>query len=247
MGDRLDDMYFTSEFLLVYQFQFRKKQGFACIPYKEISEFRINSRNKNVLEILNSQGIVLHKAIFLHPFDRRQLAEINQKLTSLKNREKCLRTTEGEQAIRECIAKQKIKKSLSGVPLVICDFTAIMAFLFSMIVAEYYRSKVKLMVAEQALEFTEEAFAYGVGKLLFWPNLQFYIVMYGAVLILMVCGTIFTRKVLNEKEDTGFERAQKIRILIFTVGEILFILLIGSMYTSDVHTWELMMQGFHLL
>ena len=35
-GDRINDLYFTSDFLLVYQLQFRRKQGFACIPYPEI-------------------------------------------------------------------------------------------------------------------------------------------------------------------------------------------------------------------
>lgn len=35
-GDRINDLYFTSDFLLVYRLQFRRKQGFACIPYPEI-------------------------------------------------------------------------------------------------------------------------------------------------------------------------------------------------------------------
>lgn len=246
-GDRLDDMYFTSEFLLIYQFQFRKKYGFACIPYKEIAEVRISHKNKNVLEILNSQGTVLHMAVFLHAFDEQQAAELNQKIFSLKNREQSVRTTEGEQAVREYIAKQKIKKSLSGVPLAVCDFVTIMAFLLSMGVAEHYRNEVKLLEIDHALEFTEEAFTYGGGTLLFWPNLQFYIVMYGAMLLLLVCGTIFARKVFHTTDDSRSDRVQKIRLLLFTAGEILFILFIGLLYTSDVHTWERMVQGFHLL
>lgn len=246
-GDRLDDMYFTSEFLFVYQLQFRKKQGFACIPYKEIAEVRISHKNKNVLEILNSQGTVLHMAVFLHAFDEQQVAELNQKIFSLKNREQSVRTTEGEQAVREYIAKQKIKKSLSGVPLAVCDFVVILAFLFSMGVAEHYRNEVKLLEIDHALEFTEEAFTYGGGTLLFWPNLQFYVVMYGAMLLLLVCGTIFARKVFRATDDSRSERVQKIRLLLFTAGEILFILFMGLLYTSDVHTWERMVQGFHLL
>ncbi len=238
--DRLDDMYFTSEFLLIYQFQFRKKHGFACIPYKEIAEVRISRTNKNVLEILNSQGAVLHMAVFLHAFEGQQVAELNRKIFSLKNREQAVRTTEGEQAVRNYIAKQKIKKSLSGVPLIVCDFVTIMAFLFSMGVAEHYRNEVKLLEIDHALEFAEEAFTYGDGTLLFWPNLQFYVVMYGAILLLLVCGTIFARKVFRAKEDSCSERAQKIRLLLFTAGEILFILFMGLLYTSDVHTWERM-------
>lgn len=245
--DRLDDLYFTSEFLLVYQLQFRKKYGFACIPYKEIAEVRINRTNKNVLEILNSQGTLLHMAVFLHAFEGQQAAELNRKIFSLKNRETSVRTTEKEQAEREYIAKQKIKKSLSGVPLVVCDFVIIMAFLFSMRVAEYYRNIVKHLEIDHALGFTEEAFTYGNGSLLFWPNLQFYAVMYGAVLLLLVCGIIFARKVFRATEDSRSDRAQKIRLLLFTAGELLFILFIGLLYTSDVHTWERMVQGFHLL
>ena len=114
-------------------------------------------------------------------------------------------------------------------------------------VAEHYRNEVKLLEMDHALEFTEEEFTYGGGTLLFWPNLQFYIVMYGAMLLLLVCGTIFARKVFRATEDSRSERTQKIRLLLFTAGEILFILLIGLLYTSDVHTWERMVQGFYLL
>ena len=114
-------------------------------------------------------------------------------------------------------------------------------------VAEYYRNEVKLLEIDHALEFTEEAFTYGGGTLLFWPNLQFYVVMYGTTLLLLVCGTIFARKIFRAKEDSRSERIQKIKLLLFTAGEILFILFIGLLYTSDVHTWERMMQGFQLL
>ena len=64
-GDRLDDLYFTSDFLLVYQLQFRRKQGFACIPYPEIGDVRIgqNGRAKNQLDILSPEGIVLHLSL----------------------------------------------------------------------------------------------------------------------------------------------------------------------------------------
>ena len=127
-GDRLDDMYFTSEFLFVYQLQFRKKQGFACIPYKEIAEVRISHKNKNVLEILNSQGTVLHMAVFLHAFDEQQVAELNQKIFSLKNREQSVRTTEGEQAVREYIAKQKISERRSSGYLRFCSYSGISVF-----------------------------------------------------------------------------------------------------------------------
>lgn len=245
--DRLDDMYFTSEFLLIYQFQFRKKYGFACIPYKEIEEVRISRTNKNVLEILNPQGTVLHMAVFLHTFEGQQITELNKKIFSLKNREQAVRTTEEEQAARDYIAKQKIKKSLSGVPLAVCDFVVILAFLFSLMVAEYYRNEVKLLEIDHALGFTEEALTYGGGTLLFWPSLQFYVVMYGTTLLLLVCGTLFARKVFSAKEDSRSERIQKIRLLLFTAGEMLFILFIGLLYTSDVHTWEQMVQGFQLL
>ncbi len=38
--------------------------GFACIPYQDIGTLKINRTNKNVLEILNTQGTVLHMAGF---------------------------------------------------------------------------------------------------------------------------------------------------------------------------------------
>lgn len=245
--DRLDDMYFTSDFLLVYQFQFRKKYGFACIPYQDIGTLKINRTNKNVLEILNTQGTVLHMAGFSHVFNEQQAAELNRKIFSLKNRAQSVRTTEMEQAERDRITKQEIKKSLSGVPLLVCDFVVIMAFLFSMMVAEHYRNEVKLLEMDPALEFAEQVFVRKDAPLLFWPNLQFYVVMYGAILLLLICGTIFARKVFCAKEDSFFERVLKSKVLLFTMGEILFILFIGLMYTSDVHTWERMIQGFHLL
>lgn len=50
--------------------------GFACIPYKEIAEVRISRTNKNVLEILNPQGTVLHMAVFLHTFEGQQRRKI---------------------------------------------------------------------------------------------------------------------------------------------------------------------------
>ena len=61
-GDRLDDLHFTSDFLLVYQLQVRDKQGFACIPYPEIGGVRIgqNGRAKNQLDIFSPEGTVLH-------------------------------------------------------------------------------------------------------------------------------------------------------------------------------------------
>lgn len=162
-------------------------------------------------------------------------------------RAQSVRTTEEEQAERDRIAKQNIKKSLSGVPMVVCNFVTIMVFLFSMGVAEHYQNEVKFLETDHALEFTEEAFTYGAGTLLFWPNLQFYVVMYGTVLLLLVCGILFARKIFRTKEDSLFERVLKIKLLLFTAGEILFILFMGCMYTSDVHTWERMIQGFHLL
>ena len=64
-GDRLDDLYFTSDFLLVYQLQVRSKQGFACIPYPEIGGVRIvqNGRAKNQLDIFSPEGTVLHTVV----------------------------------------------------------------------------------------------------------------------------------------------------------------------------------------
>ncbi len=105
-----------------------------------------------------------------------------------------------EQAERDRITKQEIKKSLSGVPLLVCDFVVIMAFLFSMMVAEHYRNEVKLLEMDPALEFAEQVFVRKDAPLLFWPNLQFYVVMYGAILLLLICGTIFARKVFVQKK-----------------------------------------------
>lgn len=245
--DRLDDLYFTSDFLLVYQFQFRKKYGFACIPYKEIGNIRISHKKKHVLEILDPQGAVLHMAVFSLALTEQQTAEINRKIVSLKNRTQAVRTTEEEQAERDRITRREIRKSLSGVFLAVSDFVVMMAFLFSIWVAEYYRNEVKLLGMDHARKFIEEALTWKDGVLLFLPNLQFYVVMYGSTLLLLVCGIIFARKVFHTKEDSFFERVQNIKILLFTAGEILFILFMGVMYTSDVHTWERMMRGFHLL
>ena len=45
-GDRINDLYFTSDFLLVYQLQFRRKQGFACIPYPEMRGVSIGQNGR---------------------------------------------------------------------------------------------------------------------------------------------------------------------------------------------------------
>ena len=57
-GDRINDLYFTSDFLLVYQLQVRSKQGFACIPYPEIGRkiLSLKSRMQTVRDTAGEQS-----------------------------------------------------------------------------------------------------------------------------------------------------------------------------------------------
>ncbi len=247
MGDRLDDMYFTRDFLVVYQLRLGKKQGFACIPYTEIGGVGIkpNAGNTTLLDILSSEGCVLHQVFFPLKLSADQAAGISRKIWLLQSREQSVRTTEEEQDGRDRDVRQAVRKSLSGVPMAILDFVLILLFCASMGIAEHYRKKGKLL--EMGLAFGEDGYTGGNGALLFWPNLQFYVVMYGGALLLLAAGLLFARRVFRADEDTRSERSLKVRILLFTAGELLFFLFIGGMYTADVHTWENMIQGFWML
>ena len=227
IGDRLDDMYFTRDLLVVYQLRIGKKQGFACIPYTEIGGvgIKLNTGNGTFLDILSPEGCVLHQVAFSLKLNADQAAEISRKIESLQSREQTVRNAEEEQGERDHAVRGDVRKALSGVSIAILDFVMLLLFCASMGIAEYYREK---------------------GALLVWSNLQFYVVMYGGVLLL-AAGLRFAGKVFRADEDTRSERALKVKILLFTAGVILFILFMGGMYTADVHTWENMIQGFRLL
>lgn len=241
-GDRLDDLYFTSDFLLVYQLQVRSKQGFACIPYSEIGGVRVskNGKAKNQLDILSPEGTVLHTVTCSLEVSQVQAEEIERKILSLKSRMQVVKDTTEEQSQRDRAAKQALKKTLSGLPAFFCSLAAVLGFLASMGVAEHYRKKAALL---ESLQFPEDAY----GALLFWPNFLFYVVMYGGILVMLICGGLLVRDLRRSREDAYAERASKIRILLFIAGALLFILFIGGVYTADVQTWENMTRGFHLL
>ena len=241
-GDRLDDLYFTSDFLLVYQLQVRSKQGFACIPYPEIGGVRIgqNGRAKNQLDIFSPEGTVLHTVVCSLEPSQSLTEEIERKILSLKSRMQAVKNTAEEQAQRDQAVKQALKKTLSGLPAFFCSLAAALGFLASMAVAEHYQEKAELL---ESLQFPEEAY----GALLFWPNLLFYVVMYGGILVMLIGGALLVRNLLRSKDDSYAERISKIRILLFIGGAVLFVLFMGLVYATDVQTWENMTRGFHLL
>ena len=241
-GDRINDLYFTSDFLLVYQLQFRRKQGFACIPYPEIGGVSIgqNGRAKNQLDILSPEGDVLHTVTYSLEVSQAQAEEIERKILSLKSRMQAVKDTSEEQSQRDRAVKQALKKTMSGLPAFFCSLAAVLGFLASIVMAEHFREKAELL---EALQFPADAY----GALLFWPNLLFYVVMYGGILVMLLCGVLLVRNLFHSREDAYAERASKIRILLFIGGALLFILLIGGVYTADVQTWENMTQGFRLL
>lgn len=241
-GDRINDLYFTSDFLLVYQLQVRSKQSFACIPYPEIGGVSIgqNGGAKNQLDILSPEGTVLHTVTYSLEVSQAQAEEIGRKILSLKSRIQAVKNTAEEQAQQDQAVKQALKKTLSGLPAFFCSLAAVLGFLASIVMAEHFREKAELL---EALQFPADAY----GALLFWPNLLFYVVMYGGILVMLLCGVLLVRNLFHSREDAYAERASKIRILLFIGGALLFILLIGGVYTADVQTWENMTQGFRLL
>ena len=165
-GDRINDLYFTSDFLLVYQLQVRSKQGFACIPYSEIGGVRIgqNGRAKNQLDILSPEGTVLHTVIYSLEPSQSLAEEIERKILSLKSRMQAVKNTAEEQSQRDRAVKQALKKTMSGLPAFFCSLAAALGFLASIVMAEHFREKAELL---ESLQFPEDAY----GALLFWPNL----------------------------------------------------------------------------
>lgn len=241
-GDRINDLYFTSDFLLVYQLQVRSKQGFACIPYSEIGGVSIgqNGRAKNQLDILSPEGTVLHTVTYSLEVSQAQSEEIGRKILSLKSRMQAVKDTSEEQSQRDRAVKQALKKTMSGLPAFFCSLAAVLGFLASIVMAEHFREKAELL---EALQFPADAY----GALLFWPNLLFYVVMYGGILVMLIGGALLVRNLLRSKDDSYAERISKIRILLFIGGAVLFVLFMGLVYATDVQTWENMTRGFHLL
>lgn len=241
-GDRINDLYFTSDFLLVYQLQFRRKQGFACIPYPEIGGVSIgqNGRAKNQLDILSPEGTVLHTVTYSLEVSQAQAEEIERKILSLKSRMQAVKDASEEQSQRDRAVRQALKKTMSGLPAFFCSLAAALVFLASIVMAEHFREKAELL---EALQFPADTY----GALLFWPNLLFYVAMYGGILVMLICGVLLVRDLFRSREDAYAERASKIRILLFIGGAVLFVLFIGGVYTADVQTWENMTRGFHLL
>lgn len=241
-GDRINDLYFTSDFLLVYRLQFRRKQGFACIPYPEIGGVSIgqNGRAKKQLDILSPEGNVLHTVTCSLEVSQAQAEEIGRKILFLKSRMQMVRDAAGEQSRRDRAARQALKKTLSGLPAFFCSLAAVLGFLASIVMAEHFREKAELL---EALQFPADAY----GALLFWTNLLFYVVMYSGILVMVIGRGLLVRDLFRAQDHTYAERASKLRILLFIAGALLFILLIGGVYTADVHTWENMTRGFRLL
>ena len=139
-GDRINDLYFTSDFLLVYQLQVRSKQGFACIPYSEIGGVSIgqNGRAKNQLDILSPEGTVLHTVTYSLEVSQAQSEEIGRKILSLKSRMQAVKDTSEEQSQRDRAFKQALKKTLSGLPAFFCSLAAVLGFLASIVMAEHF-------------------------------------------------------------------------------------------------------------
>lgn len=241
-GDRINDLYFTSDFLLVYQLQVRSKQGFACIPYSEIGGVSIgqNGRAKNQLDILSPEGTVLHTVTYSLEVSQAQAEEIERKILSLKSRMQAVKDTSEEQSQRDRAVKQALKKTMSGLPAFFCSLAAALGLLASIVMAEHFREKAELL---EALQFPADAY----GALLFWPNLLFYVMMYGGILVMLTGGVLLVRNLLRSKDDSYAERISKIRILLFIGGAVLFVLFMGLVYATDVQTWENMTRGFHLL
>ena len=189
---------------------------------------------------LARRGTVLHTVVCSLEPSQSLAEEIERKILSLKSRIQAVKNTAEEQAQRDQAVKQALKKTLSGLPAFFCSLAAALGFLASMAVAEHYQEKAELL---ESLQFPEEAY----GALLFWPNLLFYVVMYGGILVMLIGGALLVRNLLHSKDDSYAERISKIRILLFIGGAVLFILFMGSVYTADVQTWENMTRGFHLL
>ncbi len=245
-GDQIGDLYFTNSHLLVFQVRGGRGQGMACIPYREIQEVRVAPRYANgvFLEILLENGYS-HYVYFPSGVKPGTVPAIGEKISGLLSRMESLERVPQEvrkAEKREAQREERKKLSSMGGIFMILDFGAIMGFCGAVMYAEQCRER--LYLAESAGYFLEMSQR---GRLLFFPNLLFYIAMIGGPLLLLVSLLAFLRRWGGEKDAWSLEWKTRWKLVAFTVLVVLFLLFMGSMYASDVEAWRSLKEGFFLL
>ena len=173
---------------------------------------------------MSPEGTVLHTVTYSLEVSQAQSEEIGRKILSLSPGCRQSRYPLRSSPSGPCL-QAGAEKDSERLPAFFCSLAAVLGFLASIVMAEHFREKAELL---ESLQFPEEAY----GALLFWPNLLFYVVMYGGILVMLIGGALLVRNLLRSKDDSYAERISKIRILLFIGGALLFILLIGGVYTA---------------
>ncbi len=251
-GDQISDLYFTSSHLFVLQIRPGSRQGIVCIPYEEIQEVRIRPKMQvnTILEIRKTQDQPSHYVFESAGFSAGMISTINDKIAGIRARMDAPRPLPEEQKKEENRKRRAVERGKiwdSGIFHIALAFGMLMLFCYTIILAEDSQSKVHV------IQDLEHAAGYGafspvkIGGLLFWPNLLFYLVLYGGSLFLLVSLFLFMRRRIGKKEGETVEWISRWRAAAFTVIAVLFMLLIGTVYSSDVGSWARLTEGFYLM
>ena len=251
-GDQIGDLYFTSSHLFVLQIRTGSRQGIACIPYEDIQEVRIrpNMRANTFLEIVRTQGGPSHYVFESAGVSAGVIEGINDKIAGLRAHMDAPRPLPEGQKKEENRRRRAIERGKTwdtGIFHVALAFGMLMLFCYSIILAENSQDKVR------AVQDLEHAAGHAVlssaelGGLLFWPNLLFYLVLYGGSLFLLVSIFWFMRRRIGKKEGETVEWISRWRAAVFTVVVVLFMFFLGTVYSSDVGSWARLTEGFHLM
>ncbi len=242
-GDQMGDLYFTSSHLFVLQVRPGSRQGIACIPYEEIQEVRIrpNMQANTMLEILRTSGQPSHDVFEAAGVDAGTIAKINDKILALREQMDSPRPVPEEQKKAEDQRRRAVERGKvwdTGIFHIVLAGGMLMLFCYSIVLAENGWSQ----VTDYAALSPEK-----MGSLLFWPNLLFYLVLYGGSLLLLVSIFLFMRKRLGKKEGETVEWKSRWRAAVFTVIVVLFMFFVGMVYSADVDSWAKLKLGFYLM
>lgn len=250
--DRIGNLYFTSSHLFVLQLRGQAQQGILCIPYDEIQSVRIRPGQAPLLflEICRTQEKPSHYVYVQTGAVPETVQKINEKIIALRDRLESLRPITDEQKKtekREIINFQKRTLFNTGMPFLVADFAALMIFCSVILLAENSWNKVRAAAEPGRFGIAAKLSEQEIGHLLFWPGLLFYLVTFGISFLLLVGIFFFMRHRMEPEAGKTIEWRSRWKVTVFTLLCIAFILFMGLMYSSDVHTWKRLVEGFYLL
>lgn len=251
-GDQIGDLYFTSSHLFVLQTRPGRRQGIACIPYEEILEVRMRPKMQanTFLEIRRTEDRPSHYVFEAAGVNAGMLARINGRIFGLRERMESPRPIPEEQKKAEVRRRKSVERGKvwdTGIFHLALAFGMLMLFCYTIVLAESSQDRVR---SAQRLEQVTDLASLSpkeIGTLMFWPNLLFYLVLYGGSLLLLISIFLFMRKRAGKKEGETVEWKSRWKVAVFTVMAVLFMLFIGMIYSSDVGSRAKLVEGFYLM